>query len=326
MSWLKMDVVMIGLFFLVAGLWLVVRGAHWLVDGASSLARRLGVSDLAVGLTVVAFGTSLPELTVNIFAAVQNQPEVAIGNVTGSNICNILLILGIASLLSPPQVRRSTTWKEIPFSLLAQVLLAVMVLDKILDGAATNTLSRTDGLSLLALFAVFMAYIAGMARDLLPPEQPDEHRISTLGRSVAYVLLGIGVLIIGGKLTVDGALKLAEAMGLSKSFIAVTLVAIGTSIPELATSVVAAYKKNADIAVGNVIGSNIFNIFLILGISSVIRPIPVPSDLYMSIYTGIFATGLLLFFLLTDKQHRISRWKGAVLLGLYVVYLILQPK
>lgn len=317
---------MAGLILLVAGLLLVIKGAHWLVDGASSLARRLGVSDLAIGLTVVAFGTSLPELTVNIFAVVQDQPAVAVGNVTGSNICNILLILGIASLLCPLRVQRSTTWKEIPFSLLAAVLLALMVSDKALDGAMADTLSRTDGLSLLAMFVIFMAYIAGMARDLLPPELRDEHGISTLGKSAAYVLLGIGVLIVGGKLTVDGALKLAEAMGLSKSFIAVTLVAVGTSLPELATSVVAAYKKNADIAVGNVIGSNIFNIFLILGISSTLRPIPMPADLYLSVYAGIAATVVLFTMLFVGKRHTIGRWEGAGLLGLYILYLILQPK
>jgi cation:H+ antiporter len=317
---------MAGLILLVAGLCLVVKGADWLVDGASSLAHRLGVSDLAIGLTVVAFGTSLPELTVNIFAVVQNQPAVAIGNITGSNICNILLILGISSLLCPLQVRRSTTWKEIPFSLLAQVLLWIMLLDKVLDGAAGNVLSRTDGLSLLALFAVFMAYIAGMAKNLHQSEEPDKTNILTLGKSLFFVLLGLCFLIVGGKLVVDGALRLADWLGLSKSFIAVTVVAVGTSLPELATSTVAAYRKKADIAVGNVIGSNIFNIFFVLGISSTLRPIPMPADLYLSVYAGIAATVILFTVLFVGKRHTIGRWEGAGMLGLYVVYLILQPK
>ncbi len=317
---------MLGLVLLAAGLLLVIKGADWLVDGASSLARRLGVSDLAIGLTVVAFGTSLPELTVNIFAVVQNQPAVAIGNITGSNICNILLILGISSLLCPLRVQRSTTWKEIPFSLLAQVLLWIMLLDKVLDGAAENILSRTDGLSLLALFAIFMAYIAGMARNHTQSDEESHAKILTFGKSLLFVLLGLVFLIAGGKLVVDGALGLADWLGLSKSFIAVTVVAVGTSIPELATSAVAAYKKKADIAVGNVIGSNIFNIFFVLGISSTLRPIPMPADLVLSVYAGIAATVILFTMLFVGKRHTIGRWEGAGMLGLYVLYLILQPK
>ncbi|MBM4104476.1 MAG: calcium/sodium antiporter [Planctomycetes bacterium] len=317
---------MLGIILLVVGLCLVVKGADWLVDGASSLARRLGVSDLAIGLTVVAFGTSLPELTVNIFAVVQNQPSVAVGNITGSNICNILLILGISSLLCPLRVQRSTTWKEIPFSLLAQVLLWIMLLDKFLDGAAGDTLSRTDGLSLLAMFIIFMAYIVGMAKNLHQSDEQDKAKILTLGKSLFLVLLGLGFLIAGGKLVVDGALRLADWLGLSKSFIAVTVVAVGTSIPELATSAVAAYKKKADIAVGNVVGSNIFNILLILGISSTLRPIPMPADLYLSVYAGIFATIVLFTTLFVGKRHTIGRWEGMGMLGLYILYLILQPK
>lgn len=317
---------MIGLLLLILGLVLVVKGADWLVDGASSLARRMGVSDLAIGLTVVAFGTSLPELVVNIFAVIQNNPSVAIGNITGSNICNILLILGISAMLQPLEVQKSTTWKEIPFSLLAQVLLAVLVLDTVLDGQASNILSRTDGLSLLALFGVFLWYIAGMARDLPAVIKQTEHITLPVSKSILYIALGLGFLITGGKCVVDGAIKLAEAMGLSQSFVAVTVVAVGTSIPELATSVVAALKKKADIAVGNVVGSNIFNIFMILGISSSIRPIPVPQDLYMSIYVGIAATVALFVCLFTGKRRILDRREGAIMLALYGIYLYFQPR
>lgn len=317
---------MTGLLLLIGGLALVVLGANWLVDGASSLARRLGVSNLAIGLTVVAFGTSLPELTVNIFAVVQNQPEVAIGNITGSNICNILLILGISAMLCPLRVQKSTVWKEIPFSLLAQLMLLIMVLDITLDGAAGNILSRTEGFAFLAMFAIFLAYIAGMARNLLSSDQQGEHKVFSLGKSLIWVLLGLAFLIAGGKLVVDGALRIADWLGLSKSFIAVTVVAVGTSIPELATSTVAAYKKNADIAVGNVVGSNIFNIFFILGVSSIIRPIPLPADLMLSVHVGIIATVILFMTLFAGKRHMIDRWQGAVMLGLYGLYLIVQPK
>ncbi|MEN6309184.1 MAG: calcium/sodium antiporter [Anaerohalosphaeraceae bacterium] len=317
---------MLGILIFAVGLVLVIKGADFLVDGASSLARRLGVSDLAIGLTVVAFGTSLPELTVSLFAAIQNQPAVAIGNVTGSNICNILLILGISALISPMQVQRSTVWKEIPFSLLAQVLLLALAADRVLDGMDVNVLSRTDGLSLLALFAIFLAYIAGMARDLPKQDEEDESHILTMKKSTVLVVLGLILLIIGGKLVVKGALDVALWLKISESFVAVTLVAVGTSLPELATSVVAAYKKKADIAVGNVVGSNIFNIFLILGISSTLRQIPVPADLMLSFFVGIIATVVLFLTLFIGKRHRIDRWQGAVMLGLYLVYLIIQPR
>ncbi len=176
---------MLGFIWLIAGLVLVVKGADWLVEGACSLARRLGVSDLAIGLTVVAFGTSLPELVVNIAAVLQNKPELAIGNVTGSNICNILLILGTASLFCPLGVQKNTTWKEIPFSLLAGMLLLVVASDRWLDGASQNIISRTDGFGLLALFAIFLAYIAGMARDLPEVAQQGEHNNLSGGKVAA---------------------------------------------------------------------------------------------------------------------------------------------
>jgi cation:H+ antiporter len=317
---------MVGLIWLILGIFFVIKGAGWLVDGASSLARRLGISDLAIGLTVVAFGTSLPELTVNIFAAIGNQPAVAIGNVTGSNICNILLILGVTSLLAPIQVQQSTIRKEIPFCLFAAVLLFGMALDKGFFGSAENVISRIDGLILLALFVLFLIYVARMAREVLEPVHPDEHQSFTPTKAMVYILVGLVVLSIGGKLVVDGAVKLASAMGLSQGFIAVTLVAVGTSIPELATSAMAAYKNKCNIAVGNVIGSNIFNVFLILGAGSVIRPLPVPENLYLSIYTGIAAVVVLFLFVLINKNRTLGRWNGAVLLGMYVLYLILQPR
>lgn len=315
-----------GFIWLIIGLVLVVKGADWLVDGACSLARRLGVSDLAIGLTVVAFGTSLPELVVNLAAVLQNKPEMAIGNITGSNICNVLLILGAASLFCPLGVQKNTTWKEIPFSLLAGVLLLVMASDRWLDGASQNIISRTDGFGLLALFVIFLAYIAGMARDLPEVAQQGEHEIHSVGKSLLLLAAGLAFLIVGGKLVVLGAVQIATALGLSESFVAVTLVAVGTSLPELATSVVAAYKKKADIAIGNVVGSNIFNIFLILGTSSVLRRIPVPSELMLSLYVGVLAVVLLLVFLLIGRRHILQRWQGVVLLAVYGIYLIVQPR
>jgi cation:H+ antiporter len=317
---------MMGFILLISGLVMVIKGAGWLVDGSSNLARRLGVSDLAIGLTVVAFGTSLPELTVNIFAAIGNEPAVAIGNVTGSNICNILLILGIAALLRPIQVQQSTVWKEIPFCLLAQIMLWVMVMDKSLNGATDNILSRTEGFGLIAMFLIFLAYIAGMAKKTSSTEQKNEQILFGFRKSVVLISLGLVLLVIGGKGIVEGAIRIADWMGLGKSFIAVTLIAVGTSIPELATSIVAAYKKNADIAVGNVVGSNIFNILFVLGTTSIIHPIPMSEDLMLSIYVGIIAIVVLFITLFTGKRHTIDRWEGAGMLGLYVLYLMMQPR
>jgi len=313
-----------GLFWLTVGLAAVVFGAGRLVDGASGLARRLGISDLAVGLTVVAFGTSLPELAVNVFASVENSPAIAIGNITGSNIANIFLILGISSLIFPLQTGRGTTWREIPFALLAASLLAALTADRFFDGSAAGSLSRTDGLAFLGFFIVFLYYVAGIAKDTPGIADSVRKDILSTSRCTVFIIVGLVLLIVGGKLVVSGAVRIAQAAGLSESFIAVTLVAVGTSIPELATSVAAAFKKNPDIAVGNIVGSNIFNIFFILGISSLIRPIPVPQELYISIYAGIIAAAVLFICMFTGRRHRIDRWEGAAMLGLYVLYLVFQ--
>lgn len=316
---------MTGLFWLIGGLVFVVKGAHWLVDGAGSLARQLRVSDLAIGLTVVAFGTSLPEFTVNMFAAVGNQPSIALGDIIGSNICNILLILGTSALLCPLQVQKSVIWKEIPFCFLAAAMLLAFTHDKPLDGAANNVLSRTDGLCLLALFLMFMAYIAGMARQVLETEGHDEEFRIPLSKAVMFIVLGLILLTAGGKMVVHGAIRIADVLGISKSFVAVTLVAMGTSVPELATSIVAAFRKKANIAVGNIIGSNIFNVFLILGVSSVIRPKPVPQDLNLGIYVGVAAVAVLFTLLIVGRRYTLDRWKGAIMLGMYIVYLFFNP-
>lgn len=317
---------MTGLFWLTAGLFFVLKGADWLVEGAINLARRLNVSDLAIGLTVVAFGTSLPELAVNIFAAIGNQPSVAIGNITGSNICNILLILGITALLRPLPVQPSVVWTEIPFSLLAAILLLVFTHDKLLDGAASNVLSRTDSLNLLAMFLIFLTYIMRTGREILEQEENKEAEQVTLGKAIIFIILGLLLLLSGGKMVVQGAIQIADKLSVSKSFVAVTLVAIGTSIPELATTIVASFKGKVNIAMGNIIGSNIFNVFLILGVSSMIRPSPVPQELNLSIYTGVIAAAVLLVLLLIDKRSTLSRGQGAVILCLYILYLILQPR
>jgi len=305
---------------LSAGLVGVIVGAHWLVEGAAALAKRLKVSDLAVGLTVVAFGTSLPELAVNVFAAIQNSPSVALGNITGSNIANILLILGASALLCPLQVGKGTTWKEIPLAFLAAALLWVFCSDVRLDGAAADVLSRAESLALLGFFAIFLYYIACIARQDFDAGQVTVHALTT-GKIALYVVVGLCLLIGGGKAVVEGAIRLATTFGWSEGFVAATVVAVGTSLPELATSVVAAYKNKPDIAVGNVVGSNIFNIFLVLGVSGLIRPLAVADTLKPTIWMGILAAAILFVCMFIGRRHRLDRWEGAALLALYGVFL-----
>ncbi len=317
---------MVAALLLTAGLVSVILGAVWLVDGAGAAARRLHVSELAIGLTVVAFGTSLPELTVNIFAAVQGQPDVAIGNITGSNLANILLILGISTLIYPLHVEKGTVWKEIPLCFLASLIVTAFCMDTFLDHAPRAVLTRSEGIALLGFFVIFLYYTAGISNDLPGLSEHVPSAPVTWVKTILMVAAGLLLLIGGGKAVVEGAVRLAAAAELSESFVAVTIVAIGTSLPELATSIAAAWKKKAEIAIGNVVGSNIFNIFFILGISSAIRPLAVNKVLYLSLATGIIAAGLLFICMFTGKRHKLDRWEGGILLGLYVIYLGLQAR
>ena len=291
----------------------LIKGADLLVDGASSLAGRLGVSALVIGLTIVAFGTSAPELVVNLLASWQGNTDIAIGNILGSNIVNILLILGISSILYPLTVQRGTVWKEIPFALLAVVVLAVLANDAAIDGAASSALTRTDGVVLISFFIIFLYYIFGLT-------QRESANTDSEAASVEPQL-GITGLVVGGKWIVDGAVAFATGFGVSEALIGLTIVAIGTSLPEMATSVVAAYKKNVDIAVGNIIGSNIFNVFWILGVSSLIRPLPFAPALSMDLLVTVGATLVLFLALFVGKRHTIERSQGVVFVILYISYI-----
>ena len=311
------------IILLILGFVLVIKGADFLVDGGSSLARKLQVSNLVVGLTVVAFGTSLPELSVNITASIKDAPEIAITNILGSNVANILLILGISSIIFPLTVTKGTIWKEIPFGLLAAIILGVLVADKFIDSRNFSEISRIDGLILLSFFIIFLYYSAGIAKQT--PQITDQlpKKISSLQKLVVYIAAGLALLILGGKLIVDGAVDIATWLNISESVIGATVVAVGTSIPELATSAVAAYKKNPDIAIGNVIGSNIFNIFFILGVSAVIRPLPVRTGNSLHIATLLIANLILFVCMFTGKRKILDRWEGWLLLAGYVVYISL---
>ncbi len=305
----------------VFGFTLVIMGSHLLVDGASSLAKKLKVSDLVIGLTVVAFGTSLPELFVNITASIKGNTSIALCNILGSNISNIFLILGVSAVIFPLAVSKGTAWKEIPLSLLAAILVGILANDMLIDKTGLSTLGRIDGLVLLSFFLVFIYYSASIARPIEGIEQkvPGKGRGST--SIIVFIITGLALLLLGSKWTVDGAVSLALALGVSQSLIGLTVVAVGTSLPELATSATAAYKRNPEIAVGNVVGSNIFNIFFILGASATIRPILFESKYNVDILVLIVGSLALFLYMFTGKKRILDKWEGWVFLAFYLSYV-----
>ncbi len=306
------------LFFI--GFVALIKGADWLVAGASSLAARLGVSALVIGLTIVAFGTSAPELIVNLLASYNGNTDIAIGNILGSNIANILLILGISAIIYPLSVSRGTAWREIPFALLAVIVIGLMANDVLFDGSSVSAITRIDGLLLIAFFSIFLYYIFNLAKGGNADEEAPE--VYSYPKSIGLILAGLTGLVIGGKWIVDGAVTFASSLGVSEALIGLTVVAVGTSLPELATSAVAAYRHNVDIAVGNIIGSNIFNIFWILGISAIISPLPFAEALQTDLLITILVTIALFLALFVGKRHVIERWQGVLFVVTYVVYII----
>jgi cation:H+ antiporter len=304
----------------IVGFYILIKGADLLVDGASSIAKRFGISAIVIGLTIVAFGTSMPELIVNIFASIQDNTEIAIGNILGSNIANILLILGVSALIYPLAVKKNTTWKEIPLALLAVIALALMANDRLVDGFNFSLLTRIDGLILLSFFAIFLYYTHGISKG--SKEETNNIKERRLSTSILMIISGLACLTIGGKWIVDGAVSIAASLGISQALIGLTIVAIGTSLPELATSAVAAYKKKADIAVGNIVGSNIFNIFWILGLSATIKPLPFTPALNFDILMTVIATLLLFSAMFIGKKRILERWQGIGFIIIYLCYII----
>lgn len=307
------------LFFI--GFALLIKGADLLVDGASSLAKRLGISALVIGLTIVAFGTSTPELIVNILASINGNTDIAIGNILGSNIANILLILGISAVIYPLAVKKGTVWKEIPLAFLAVIVLAFMANDAWIDNSPFSALTRIDGFILISFFIIFLYYVFGISKAESADTVGTTPRAYSLWRSSLMIGGGLLGLVIGGKWIVDGAVAFATGLGVSEALIGLTVVAVGTSLPELATSAVAAYKKDADIAVGNIVGSNIFNIFWILGVSAIIRPLSFSPMLASDVFVTVLATLLLFIFLFVGKRHILERWQGVCFITLYAGYV-----
>lgn len=303
---------------LVVGFAILIKGADWMVEGASSLAKRLNVSDLLIGLTVVAFGTSAPELTVNLFAASEGLNDAMFGNIIGSSIMNMFFILGIAGIIYPLTVQRTTIKYEIPFSMFCAVLLYFLVNDVSYWGGSENILSRMEGGILLFFFGLFMVYVIRQSKkdEIIEGEIPS----LPLTKSIVFVVVGIAMLVGGGKLVTDHAVEIAQSFGLSEKLIGLTILAAGTSLPELATSAMAAYKRNTDIAIGNVVGSNIFNILLVLGVNGSLRAVPYNTELNTDFYVIFGGSIALLLFMFTFHKNKLDRVEAAMLLLAFLVY------
>lgn len=309
----------LNIVLLFVGFAALIYGATKLVDAASSLAAGMGVPSIVIGLTIVAFGTSAPELVVNVFAATSGSTEMVLGNVLGSNIFNVLAILGISSMIYPLTVKTNTTWIEIPLSLLAAICVFVIGADLLLDGEQ-NLISRSDAITLLMFFLIFLVYNLYVAKDGGVEEEISTEEYTT-AKAVLFIVIGLAGLILGGRLIVTSAVSIAETIGLSERVIGLTVVSIGTSLPELATSIIAVRKKNVDIAIGNVVGSNIFNIFLILGVSGTVMPLTISEDSFFDITVNIVAGLLLFIFVFTGKGRQLDRWEGMVLFASYIAYV-----
>lgn len=313
--------IFIAIALFVFGLAILIFGAEYLVKGAAAVASRLRVPPLAIGLTIVAFGTSTPELTVNIYAALSGSTDLAVGNIIGSNIANILLILGAAAIITPLAVKSSTVWKEMPFALLGGIMVLALGADFFISGTSPDILTRGDGIALLGVFTIFMYYIVGLARANAVQDIDAKQQYSFL-TSTLYIVGGLAALVFGGKLLVDQAVYLAQLFGLSEAIIGFTVVAVGTSLPELATSIIAARRGQVDIAVGNVIGSNIFNIFWILGITAIIAPLPVPESFVPDILMEIVVSIALFAIMFVGTRHTVDRWQGWSFIGAYFLYIL----
>ena len=309
---------MIDILILLLGLGLILVGANALTDGASAVAKRFGISDLVIGLTIVAMGTSAPELVVSVTAALNDSAELALGNVVGSNIFNILAIVGCTAMVMPISVGKGLMSKELPLVILSSLVMWAVASDTLLDGEAANVVSRIDGILLLAFFAIFMRYTFSIAK----ADSPDTEEIKPMPmwKAALWIIGGLAGLIFGGRYFVDGASGIARSLGVSESVIGLTLVAAGTSLPELATSVVAALKKNPGIAIGNVIGSCLFNVFFIIGTAATIAPLPLGGITQTDMLTLVGASVLLWFFGLVIGDRKITRVEGRFMVLCFIAY------
>lgn len=307
----------LSLISFVAGIALVILGADWLTKGASALARRFNMSELLIGLTIVAIGTSLPELVISTGSALKGSPGLALGNIIGSNIFNGMLILGVTALLCPIKFNAKMLTREIPFNLLASIVLILVSGSMLVGGAPGEMITRYGGMLLLCFLAIFVRYTFTITNDG-GDEEPGE--VLSIGKVVLFIAAGLAALIFGGNIFVDGATAIARVLGLSEAVIGITIVSAGSSLPELAVSVSAARKGNVGIALGNVLGSNILNIFFILGVSATITPIALDGFSVVDYYV-LLASSLLIYFVARfGGKAVITRFEGAVLVAGYVAY------
>jgi cation:H+ antiporter len=311
--------IFLAFLYIVGGFFILIKGAHFLVEGACALALKLAISEIVIGLVIVSIGTSAPELVVNVFSALKGKTDFSFGNIIGSNILNILLILGVAGLIRPLKTQKNTVWREIPFALMSAIILMLLCNDQWL-GNGTNMLTRSDGVIMLFFFIIFLSYSFTIA----PVKLSDKPDIKLLSgkKTGLYLALGIIGLLLGGRLTIIGAVDIAVMSGMSDKLIGLTILSIGTSLPELVTSAIAAKKGKIDIAIGNVIGSNIFNIFFILSITSIINPLPFSPVLNFDLAILLIASVILFLTMFTGRRRILDRWEAILFLCFYVVYTV----
>jgi cation:H+ antiporter len=313
------------LVLFVLGFIFLVKGADVLVEGSSSVAKKYKISNLVIGLTIVAFGTSVPELIISAMAALKGSTGISLGNIIGSNMSNTLLILGIVAMMGPLLIKKDTVNKQIPFSLLAVLAVAFLVNDSLIDKGPLNVLTRIDGLVLILFFVIFMYYTYFIGKDkqgVLETLGEEKMQVYSTWTCTGMIIAGLAGLLLGGHWIVNGAMEIASFFGLSEALIGLTIVALGTSLPELAASVTAAKKGNADMAVGNIVGSNVFNFLWVLGFSSVLNPIRHNISLNIDLMSLICVTILLLILIYVGKKNVLDKHEGIFLVSLYIVYII----
>ncbi len=300
------------IFLLILGFAMLIQGANWFVDGASAIADRLGIPQLIIGLTIVAMGTSAPEAAISISAAVKESADIAVGNVLGSNIMNVLIILGLTAIITPLAVQKSTVKYEIPFMILITVVFGIL-------GLFDNTIGLFDGIILWILFIAYLAYLFIMSKKGKDNNEDIPKPKGSLPTLIIFGLIGVVLIIWGSDITVDAATEIARTFGISERFIGLTIVALGTSLPELVTSITAAVKKNADIAVGNIVGSNIFNILFVIGTSALITPVAYQPQFLIDTIICV-ATAALLLVCALNKSRKLKRLAGIIMLVCYAGY------
>ena len=302
----------LNILLLLLGLALIVFGADWLVDGASAIARRAGISEFVIGLTIVGFGTSCPELVVSLTGALQGSADISVGNVIGSNIFNTLLILGITAVIAPVAVTRANARRDIPIALLVTFLFVAFAL-------TGHQITRVEGAVFLAVFVAYMVYCFKSDR---PVEEEGGQKVKSVWLAILLVLAGLAGLVFGGNLFVDNATAIARALGVSDKFIAITLLAGGTSLPELATCIVAAAKKKDQLALGNILGSNVFNILLILGTSAVVVPLSTAAITWVDLGAVLASAVMVWLWTYTGRRDRVDRWEAIVMLLSFAAYYV----